>query len=78
MRPGLAPPIRWNSTAGGAAGSSQGDVLRLGVLYADGRRTATTAGHPYGPQPPYLNLRTVPVNPRRRSAGPISRRIIWS
>jgi hypothetical protein len=22
------------------------DVLRLGVLYADGRRTATTAGHP--------------------------------
>ena len=24
-----------------------GEVLRLGVMYADGRRTATTAGHPF-------------------------------
>jgi hypothetical protein len=28
-------------------GQEPGDVLRLGVMYADGRRTATTAGHPF-------------------------------
>ena len=42
--PGAADPLeqhgRWR-------GRREPDVLRLGVMYADGRRTATTAGHPF-------------------------------
>jgi hypothetical protein len=43
--PGAADPLdqhrRWRGR------QEPGDALRLGVLYADGRRTATTAGHPF-------------------------------
>jgi hypothetical protein len=39
---GGADPFEWHRRGALAPG----DVLRLGVMYADGRRTATTAGHP--------------------------------
>jgi hypothetical protein len=40
---GGADPFQRDDRALGAR--APGDVLRLGVMYADGRRTATTAGH---------------------------------
>jgi len=42
--PGAADPTARHGRWRGVQGPD--DVLRLGVLYADGRRTATTAGHP--------------------------------
>jgi hypothetical protein len=42
--PGVAHPFEWYRYGRGELAPE--DVLRLGVLYADGRRTATTAGHP--------------------------------
>ena len=42
--PGAADPTERHARWRG--GQAPDDVLRLGVLYADGRRTATTAGHP--------------------------------
>jgi hypothetical protein len=43
--PGTADPLERHGRMRG--GQMPDDVLRLGVLYADGRRTATTAGHPF-------------------------------
>ena len=42
--PGAADPTQRHGRWRGV--QAPDDVLRLGVLYADGRRTATTAGHP--------------------------------
>ena len=42
--PGMTHPFEWHRYGRGDAAPE--DVLRLGVLYADGRRTATTAAHP--------------------------------
>ena len=43
--PGSADPLEQHGRWRGRR--EPGDVLRLGVMYADGRRTATTAGHPF-------------------------------
>ena len=43
--PGAADPLEQHGRWRGRR--EPGDVLRLGVMYADGRRTSTTAGHPF-------------------------------
>jgi hypothetical protein len=45
--PGMTHPFEWHRHGRGDVAPA--DVLRLGVLYADGRRTATTARHPSWP-----------------------------
>jgi hypothetical protein len=43
--PGAADPLEQHGRWRGRR--EPGDALRLGVMYADGRRTSTTAGHPF-------------------------------
>jgi hypothetical protein len=42
-RPSLADPLEWH----GHGRQHPDDVLRLGIMYADGRRAAATGGHPW-------------------------------